>query len=103
MTVDTGDLAFEAIREVGSSGNFFSASHTLERYETAFYKPFISDLSNFEAWEERGSIQTPERANKAWKQILKDFEAPPIDDAILEELQTFVELRKEQGGAPTDF
>jgi len=103
MTVGTGDLAFDAIREVGSSGNFFSASHTLECYESAFYKPFLSDLSNFEAWEERGSIQTPERANKAWKQILKDFEAPPIDDAILEELQTFVELRKEQGGAPTDF
>jgi len=26
-----------------------------------------------------------------------------MDDAIREELQAFVELRKEQGGAPTDF
>jgi trimethylamine--corrinoid protein Co-methyltransferase len=103
MTVGKEDLAFDAIREVGSSGNFFSASHTLDRYETAFYKPFLSDWSNFEAWEERGSITTPERANKIWKQILADFEAPPMDDAIFEELETFVELRKEQGGAPTDF
>jgi trimethylamine--corrinoid protein Co-methyltransferase len=103
MTVGAGDLAFEAIREVGSSGNFFSASHTLERYETAFYQPFLSDWSNFEAWEERGSIATPERANRVWKQILDEFEAPPMDGAIREELETFVELRKEQGGAPTDF
>jgi trimethylamine--corrinoid protein Co-methyltransferase len=103
MTVGTGDLAFDAIREVGSSGNFFSASHTLDRFETAFYKPLLSDWSNFEAWEERGSIATPERANRMWKQILNEFEAPPMDDAIFEELETFVELRKEQGGAPTDF
>jgi len=103
MTVGQEELAFDAIREVGSSGNFFSASHTLERYETTFYQPFLSDWSNFEAWEERGSITTPERANKVWKQILNEFEAPPMDEAIREELEAFVALRKEQGGAPTDF
>ena len=103
MTVGDEELALDAIREVGSDGNFFGASHTLARYETAFYAPFLSDWSNFEAWEERGSIATPERANKMWKQILKEFEAPPMDAAIREELETFVALRKEQGGAPTDF
>ena len=103
MTVGADELAFDAIKEVGPDGNFFGASHTLERYETAFYSPFISDWSNFEAWQEAGSIRTPERANKLWKQILNEFEAPPMDDAIREELEAFVELRKEQGGAPTDF
>jgi trimethylamine--corrinoid protein Co-methyltransferase len=103
MTVSIEDLAFDAIKEVGPNGQFFSASHTLERYEKAFYKPFLSDWSNFEAWEERGGIATPERANKMWKQILNEFEAPPMDDAIREELESFVELRREQGGAPTDF
>lgn len=103
MTVGEDELAFDAIREVGPHDNFFSASHTLERYETAFYAPFLSDWSNFEAWEERGSVRTPERANKMWKQILNEFEAPPMDVAIREELEAFVERRKEQGGAPTDF
>ena len=69
----------------------------------ADYAPFLSDWNNFETWEERGATRTPERANKIWKQILKEFEAPPMDDAIREELEAFVELRKEQGGAPTDF
>ena len=103
MTVDADNLAYEAIKEVGPNDNFFSATHTLERYETAFYSPFLSDWNNFETWEERGSIRTPERANKVWKQILEEFEAPPIDDAVREELQAFVERRKEEGGAPTDF
>jgi len=103
MTAGTGEMAFDAIKEVGPNDNFFSASHTLERYETAFYGPFLSDWNNFETWEERGGIRTPERANKIWKQILKEFEAPPMDEAIREELEAFVAVRKEQGGAPTDF
>ena len=97
------DIAFDAVREVGPNGHFFGTSHTLERYETAFYAPFLSDWSNFESWEERGSLTTPQRANKIWKQILAEFEPPPIDDAIREELESFVARRKEEGGAPTDF
>lgn len=103
MTVGADELAFDAIKEVGPDGNFFSATHTLERYETAFYAPFMSDLRNFETWEEHGSVASPERANKIWKQILNEFEAPAMDDGVREELETFVERRKEQGGAPTDF
>ena len=103
VPADSKDIAVDAIREVGPNGNFFAAGHTLERYETAFYQPFLSDLSNFETWEERGSIQTPERANKIWKQILAEFAPPPMDEAIREELDAFVARRKEAGGAPTDF
>jgi len=103
VRVSEADIAFDAIREVGPGGHFFGCAHTQERYETAFYSPFLSDWSNFENWEERGAVHTPERANKIWKQILAEFEAPPIDPAIDEELQAFVAKRKEEGGAPTDF
>ena len=103
MTATEGDLAYDAIKEVGSNGHFFGTAHTLERYETAFYAPFLSDWSNFENWEERGSVTTPERANKVWKAILAEFEAPPMERSIREELQAFVAKRKEEGGAPTDF
>ena len=74
-----------------------------DRYETASYALFLSNRINIETWEEHGSITTPERANKMWKLILNEFEAPPMDEAIRDELETFVALRKEQGGAPTDF
>ena len=54
-------------------------------------------------WEERGAIDTPRRANAIWKKILAEFEAPPMDESIREELAAFVERRKREGGAPTDF
>ncbi len=97
------DLALEAIREVGSSGHFFGIQHTQERYETAFYQPFLSDWRNYEAWALAGEIWTAERANRMVRDILGSFEPPPMDPGILEELSEFVNRRKREGGAPTDF
>ena len=101
--LDDDALAFDAIREVGAGGHFFGVQHTQDRYESAFYSPFISDWSNFENWQDRGAVQTPERANRLWKQILAEFEAPPIDEDAKGALEAFVAKRKEEGGAPTDF
>jgi trimethylamine---corrinoid protein Co-methyltransferase len=97
------DIALDAIREVGSDGHFFGIQHTQDRYTTAFYQPFVSDWRNFEAWESAGGIWTAERAHHVFKQIMAEFEAPPMNDAIKEELAAFVARRKEEGGAPTDF
>ena len=101
--VSPDDLAVDTIAEVGPTGHFFGTEHTQARYETAFYSPFLSDWRNFEAWAETGGIRTPERANTLWKKILAEFEPPPLDAALAEELAAFVARRKEAGGAPTDF
>jgi trimethylamine--corrinoid protein Co-methyltransferase len=100
---DPASLALEAIGEVGQDGHFFGIEHTQARYETAFYQPFLSDWKNFEAWEIAGGIWTAERAHRMFKEIIASFEAPPLDEAIREELQDFVARRKREGGAPTDF
>ena len=97
------DIAVDAIREVGPNGHFFGTPHTQERYETAFYAPIASDWRNFEAWEAEGGTWTAERAHKIYKEIIGSFEAPPLDVAIRDELAAFVERRKSEGGAPTDF
>ena len=103
MVVDDGTLAFDAVKEVGHGGHFFGIRHTQDRYETAFYSPFLSDWQNYENFRDNGGVWTAERANKMWKQILSEFEPPAIDEAIREELEAFVAKRKEEGGAPTDF
>ncbi|MBO6623680.1 MAG: trimethylamine methyltransferase family protein [Roseicyclus sp.] len=97
------EIGLDAIREVGHGGHYFGCAHTQARYQTAFYQPFLSDWRNFEAWQLEGSVWTAERAHRIYKRILDEFEAPPMDDAIREELQAFVARRKEEGGAPTDF
>ena len=97
------DIALDAIREVGPGGHYFGCQHTQDRYQTAFYAPFISDWRNYEAWQLDGAQWTAERAHRVYKQILNEFEPPPMNGDHQEELRQFVARRKQEGGAPTDF
>ncbi|MFQ5785564.1 MAG: trimethylamine methyltransferase family protein [Alphaproteobacteria bacterium] len=98
IEVNDDALAIDAMAEVGPGGHFFGAAHTLERYETAFYAPMVSDWRNFETWEEAGSLTATQRANAIWKQLLADYEPPPLDPAVAEELDALVTRRKAEGG-----
>jgi trimethylamine---corrinoid protein Co-methyltransferase len=92
------DIAFDAIASVQPGGHFFGAAHTLERYETAFYRPLLSDWRNFETWQEDGARTATERANLIWKRLLAEFEPPPLDPATAEGLADFVARRRRQIG-----
>lgn len=96
-------LALDAIGAVEPGGHYFGTAHTLERFETAFYSPLISDWRNFETWQEAGSPTAYQKANAIWQKELAAYERPPMDPAIAEELEAFVARRTEEGGAPTDF
>ncbi len=98
--VDGPALALDAMREVGPGGHFFGAAHTLERYETAFYTPILSDWRAFQHWQADGAVDATHRANRIWKQLLAEYTPPPLDPAIAEEMAAFVAKRTEQGGAP---
>ena len=96
LEVDDATLGFDAIADVGPGGHFFGTAHTLERYETAFYRPLISDWRNFETWQADGARTVTERANSAWKQLLAEAVPPALDGAILEALDAFVDRRKRE-------
>ncbi len=93
LVVDEATLGFEAIREVGPGGHFFGTAHTLERYETAFYQPLLSDWRNFETWQADGARTATERANTIWKRLLAEAVPPPMDPARAEALDAFVARR----------
>ncbi|MDJ0958629.1 MAG: trimethylamine methyltransferase family protein [Arenicellales bacterium] len=100
VRVEAEELGLDAIRDVGPGGHFFSTAHTLERYETAFYKPLLSDWRNYETWSEAGGIDATQRANVLHKQLLDQYTPPALDPSIKEELEAFVERRVKEGGAP---
>ena len=94
------ELGLDAIAEVGPGGHFFGCAHTMARYETAFYRPMLSDWRNFENWRDNGAVEASDRATGIWKKLLADYEAPPLDPAIAEELDDFVARRVTEGGVP---
>jgi trimethylamine---corrinoid protein Co-methyltransferase len=103
VVVDDDTLGFAAMQDVGPGGHFFGTEHTQSRYRTAFHKPMLSDWRNFETWEEAGSPEVPGKANRIWKELLAAYEPPPMDPAIREELDAFVDRRVAEGGVPTDY
>ena len=54
------------------------------------------DWSNYENWQEAGSLTATQRANRVWKQMLEDYEEPPMDDAADEALKAFMARRKHE-------
>jgi len=98
VVVDEASLGVDAIAAVGPGGHFFGSAHTLERYETAFYRPMLSDWRNYETWADDGRKTATDRANAIWKQLLAEFEPPPIEADRAEAIEAFVERRKREIG-----
>ena len=87
--------AMDAIRDVGPGQHFLGTAHTYANFETAFARSEVANNDSFEQWEEDGSLDAAQRANGIWKQVLADYEAPAIDEAVDEALLDFIARRKD--------
>ena len=96
IPVDDNAMARDAYSEVEPAGHFLGCDHTMRNYETAFYEASMSDSENVESWEERGSMDAEMRAHARWKQMLEEYEVPPLDAAVNEALEDYVARRKRE-------
>ncbi|MEM8972895.1 MAG: trimethylamine methyltransferase family protein, partial [Pseudomonadota bacterium] len=92
--VDEEAFGRDAYLETGPGENFLSTAHTLRHFATANFQPDIPEAGPFETWAENGSFRADQRATARWKTMLKDYQAPQIDDGIWTNLETFVAERK---------
>jgi trimethylamine--corrinoid protein Co-methyltransferase len=86
--------ALDAIVQNGPGQHFLGTAHTLANFETAFYRSEVADNNSFEQWQEDGSLDAAQRANRIWKRMLAEYEAPPIDSGVDEALLEFIAKRK---------
>jgi trimethylamine--corrinoid protein Co-methyltransferase len=96
LEIDEASLAFDAHLEVGHGGHFLGAAHTMERFRTCFYRPFLWSSDNWERWNRLGAKDTATRAGEIVDRRLAEYQQPPIDDAVHAELLEFVERRKRE-------
>lgn len=99
IRTDEASLGFDAIGRVATGGHFFGDAHTLERYETAFYRPLLSDWSNYGAWLEAGGKDATQRATQIWQRALREYEQPPMEPSIREALDAYIAKRREDIGS----
>ena len=53
----------------------------------------ISDWRNYETWAEDGARTATDRAAITWRRLLDEGEDPPMDEAVRESIDDFVERR----------
>jgi trimethylamine--corrinoid protein Co-methyltransferase len=98
MEIDEASMAFGAHEEVGHGGHFLGAMHTMERFRTCFYRPLLSSSDNYERWMRNGAKDTNARATETYRKTLEEYEQPPLDDAVREELEEYVVRRRRELG-----
>ena len=96
MDLSDEALGVDAIARVGPGGHFFADPMTLERYETAFWEPMLSDWSPYDGWIEAGARDAMARAGDIATRLLQEFEPPAMDADIREALDAYVAKRKEE-------
>jgi trimethylamine--corrinoid protein Co-methyltransferase len=98
LEIDEASLAFDAHDEVRHGGHFLGAAHTMERFRTCFYRPFVSSSENHDRWMRGGGKDAAARAGEYARKKLEEYEPPPLDEAIREELQEYVTRRRRELG-----
>ena len=94
--VDMSDngLALDSLLTNGPGQHFLGTEHTMKNFETAFWTSAQADVNSFEQWELEGSRDSITRAQETWTTMLNEYEAPPIDEAVDEQLTEWIATRK---------
>ncbi len=93
---DEAELAFDAHVEAGHGGHFLGTMHTMERFRTCFYRPWVSTAESFDRWTKNGSKKADVRALDVVDKKLEAYTLPEMDPQVLAELDEFVSMRKSQ-------
>jgi len=91
-------MGWGALEQVDPGGHFFGADQTIERFETAFYQPFVADLNNFGSWSDAGATPSDARATGIWQQVLTEFTAPDGAAERAARIDQWIADHKQAGG-----
>ena len=96
LRADDDALALDAIRDVGPSGHFFGHAHTIEHYDSVFYRPMTAETGTWDQWVEEGRRDVEARAAAVAASLLESFEPPPLDEGVAEGLDEYVARRRRE-------
>ncbi|MEM7669418.1 MAG: trimethylamine methyltransferase family protein, partial [Pseudomonadota bacterium] len=94
VRMDEDAQAMGAIEEVGPGGHYLGCAHTQANFKSAFWRSEVMDYKPFETWNEEGARDSYTLANARVRKLLNEYQAPALDPAIDEALQSYIAERK---------
>lgn len=89
--IDTSDdaLSVEVIKEVGQKGSYLIHPNTFEHFRNR-WMPTVSEWGSHDEWASKGSEDVVIRANRKYKEILKNAHDLLIDKSLERELNDYM-------------
>jgi len=88
--------ALDAFRTNTHGDHFLGNAHTLENFESAFYRSTTADSNSYEQWMDEGELTSAQRANGTWKQMLSDYNEPDLDEDADQAMREYMARRKDE-------
>ncbi|MEI9425962.1 trimethylamine methyltransferase family protein, partial [Mesorhizobium sp. Cs1299R1N1] len=92
------DETMEAMRQSEPGSHYLGTEHTLKNFEKAFIVPDLMNHDSFEQWSVAGAKDANTRGIEAAVRALNDYQAPPIDQAVDDQLLDFIARREREIG-----
>ena len=96
LEINQETLAVDDIRNIGPGGHYLGSELTMKRYGTAFYEPILTSWETYEDWQKAGATDLVTRADNIVQQLLEEYEKPVLEQSRREELDAYVERRREK-------
>jgi trimethylamine--corrinoid protein Co-methyltransferase len=90
LNMDDEALAVDVIDEVGPGGNYLGHQHTRKNLCREQYITELTDRSNRQMWQRKGSKNILQRAKEKAEDILQEHSCQPLEPALQEELRNIV-------------
>ena len=90
------DAALSAVPDVGPGGHYLGHPHTQENFQTAYFMPELFDNNSIEQWAAEGSKEITERALAHARNLLNEYQAPKLDEAMDEALLDYIARRERE-------
>ena len=88
-------MAIEAIDQLGPTGNYLTAEHTLKHFRKNWYSDLI-DRQNYTDWERAGKLTMGERLNRKVQDILSSYMPEPFPDNVQRAVRRLIEKTEEE-------
>lgn len=79
LKIGEGELALEAIKEVGPKGNFLNHPLTFKKFRTEFHEPRVFSRESYGHWRKNGCRRALDLAREKVQACLESYQAPDIE------------------------
>ncbi len=94
MDINVASIDVETIKSLGSDGNYLTHPTTFKHCRS-LYRPNLFTRNDYQQWRNQGGKRVSQVAAENLDKRLAQYQKPPIDAGLEQELREFVDRRKQ--------